>query len=83
MRLDVSSPTRTTNPFLRNPVLRQVKELPANNLRSMSSDLFIWAAGASVALSLGLRLAGRRDDALFVGEWVPSMLLLGVLTRVA
>lgn len=65
----------------RRPRLQRMTELPTRSVRRMPSDLFLWAAGASLALSAGLRFAGRRDDAIFVGEWVPTMLLLGVLTR--
>lgn len=45
------------------------------------SDVFIAAAGLSVLLSLSLKASGRRHDALFVGQWAPTFLSLGLYGR--
>ena len=45
------------------------------------SDVFLWAAGASIFASLTLKLAGRKHDALFVGQWAPTFLLLGTYNK--
>lgn len=60
---------------------QQLQSFPTEGVRLVPSDVFLWAAGGSVLLSLGLRLMGRRNDSLFVGEWVPTMVSLGVLAR--
>ncbi len=39
--------------------------------------LFLIAAGASFLLSIGLWFAGSRDEGVFVGLWVPSILAAG------
>jgi hypothetical protein len=39
---------------------------------------FFWAASASVGASLLLQLTGRRDQALFIGQWAPTLLLVGL-----
>ncbi len=36
------------------------------------------AALGSIALSAGLRLAGKKDAAIFVGQWPPTFLLFGL-----
>lgn len=41
--------------------------------------LFLVAALASFLLSIGLWFAGNRDEGVFVGLWVPSILALGAL----
>jgi hypothetical protein len=41
--------------------------------------LFVFAAGVSFLLSVGLWFSGHRDQGLFVGLWVPSILGLGTL----
>jgi len=46
------------------------------------SDLFLVAAGGSIAASLALKLAGREKDALFVGQWAPAFLLLGIYNKI-
>ena len=41
--------------------------------------LFLIAAGASFLFSVSLWFAGLRDEGIFVGLWVPSILALGSL----
>jgi hypothetical protein len=36
---------------------------------------------SAIGISLILKLTGRRHDALFVGQWVPTLLLLGVYNK--
>jgi hypothetical protein len=45
------------------------------------SLLFMFAALASIAVSLGLQLRGNRQASLFVGQWVPSFLLFGLFNK--
>ena len=48
----------------------------------LPSDLFLWAAGASILGSLALKIARRERDAEFVGLWAPTFLLLGVYNKI-
>jgi hypothetical protein len=41
--------------------------------------LFVAAAGISFAFSVFLWFGGQREEGLFVGLWVPSILSLGAL----
>jgi hypothetical protein len=43
----------------------------------LPSDTFLWSAGAS----LTLMAAGNRHGALFVGQWAPTFLLLGLYNK--
>jgi hypothetical protein len=52
---------------------RQTAKLP--------SDLFLYAAGGSIVASLTLKSLGRDKDALFVGQWAPTFLLLGLYNK--
>ncbi len=47
----------------------------------LPSDVWLWAAGASVLGSLGLMAGGNRHGALFVGQWVAPFLLIGVYNK--
>jgi hypothetical protein len=47
----------------------------------LPSDTFLWAAGGSIAASLALKMAGRDRDALFVGQWAPTLLILGLYNK--
>jgi hypothetical protein len=48
----------------------------------LPSDLFLWAAGGSILTSLMLKLANRDHAALFVGQWVPTFLILGLYNKI-
>ncbi len=41
--------------------------------------LYLVAAGISFLLSVGLWFQGLRDEGVFVGIWVPSILAFGTL----
>ena len=47
----------------------------------LPSDLFLWAAVGSIGASLTLKIMGRGDDALFVGQWAPTLLILGTYNK--
>jgi hypothetical protein len=47
----------------------------------LPSDTFLWAAIGSMAVSAGLQVAGKRHASLFVGQWAPAFLLLGVYNK--
>jgi hypothetical protein len=52
---------------------RQTAKLP--------SDLFLYAAGGSIIASLTLKSMGRHKEALFVGQWAPTFLILGLYNK--
>lgn len=60
------------------PVASAIEEQTAK----LPSDLFLWAALGSMAVSLGFKIAGKDDKALFVGQWAPSFLLLGLYNKI-
>ncbi|MGC1869430.1 MAG: hypothetical protein WA700_00610 [Acidobacteriaceae bacterium] len=45
------------------------------------TSLFIGAAMASVIGSMVLKLQGKHQDALFVGQWVAPFLVLGLYNK--
>jgi hypothetical protein len=48
----------------------------------LPSDLFLWAAVGSICGSLAFKLSGRDHEALFIGHWAPTFLLLGVYNKI-
>jgi hypothetical protein len=49
--------------------------------KKIPSDAFLWAAIVSMIGSLAMRYAGREKDSAFVGQWVPTLLILGVYNK--
>lgn len=47
----------------------------------LPSDVWLWAAFASMGVSLALQLKGRRDESLFIGQWAAPFLLVGVYNK--
>jgi hypothetical protein len=45
------------------------------------SGTFLSLAVGSIGLSLALQVAGRKHAATFVGQWVPTILLLGLYNK--
>jgi len=59
------------------PVARSIEQQTAK----LPSDLFLWAALGSVGLSLGLQIAGRKEQSNFIGHWAPTFLMLGMYNK--
>jgi len=45
------------------------------------SDVWLWAAFASIGAALGFQIAGNEKYANFLGHWAPTFLLLGVYNK--
>ena len=60
------------------PVALAIEEYTAQ----VPSDVYLWAAGASILGSLALKAMGRDHGALFVGQWVAPFMLLGVYNKI-
>ncbi|HEX2690549.1 MAG TPA: hypothetical protein VHN14_28230 [Kofleriaceae bacterium] len=48
---------------------------------AIPSGMFLVLAGGAIAGSLVLKLLGRHSTANFVGEWVPTILMLGLYNK--
>jgi len=47
----------------------------------LPSDTFLWLAGASIATALTLKIMRKDHQALFVGQWAPTFLILGLYNK--
>jgi len=68
----------TRHPYPEGKVATAIERRTAQML---PSDLFMWAAGASIVASLWLKLQKKDQEALFVGQWAPTFLVLGVYNK--
>lgn len=48
----------------------------------MPSDVWLWAAFAAIGVSMLFHGTGKREDGLFVGQWVAPFLLFGVYNKI-
>ena len=58
-------------------VARMIEEQTAK----LPSDTFLWAAGASIIGSLLFQMTGDERKAVFVGQWAPTFLILGLYNK--
>lgn len=59
------------------PIARAIEEQTSK----LPSDTFLWMAIGAMAGSAVLQAMGRRHVSLFVGQWVPTVLLFGVYNK--
>jgi hypothetical protein len=50
---------------------------------SIPSSTFFMLAGGAVVGSIALKAMGRSEAANFVGEWVPTILMLGLYNKIS
>jgi len=53
-----------------------------NRTSRIPSDFFLWTSVGAIAASAMLARRGRKHSALFVGRWVPTVLLLGIYNKI-
>jgi hypothetical protein len=58
-------------------VARSIEEQTAK----LPSDTFLWAAVGTMAASATLQLLGNKNASMFVGQWAPSLLILGLYNK--
>lgn len=58
-------------------VARSIEEQTAK----MPSDAWLWAAFAAIGVAMIFHSQGKREDGLFVGQWVAPFLLFGVYNK--
>lgn len=64
-------------PFREGPLARAIEKQTAK----LPSDTFLWLALGSIATAAFLKMRGRNDTSIFVGEWAPTFLMLGLYNK--
>lgn len=59
----------------------QVARSIENQTAKLPSDTFLWAAVASIATSATLQMMGNKHASVFVGQWAPTLLILGLYNK--
>lgn len=59
----------------------KVAHLIEDQTARLPSDLFLWAALGSIVGSFALHIAERKQEAMFVGQWAPTLLILGLYNK--
>lgn len=60
------------------PIARRIEKQTAK----LPSDTFLWGAVASIGISAVLQMMNRKEASLFVGQWVPTLLIFGLYNKI-
>lgn len=70
--------TTNTNTLHREgPIAKEIEGQTAK----LPSDLFLWCALGAMTVSAILKVAGKNNTALFIGQWAAPFLLFGVYNK--
>ena len=58
-------------------IARSIEEQTAR----LPSDTFLWAAVGSMIASASLQMMGNKSASVFVGQWAPTLLILGLYNK--
>jgi hypothetical protein len=79
---------RWTEDFMTNSTSSRVDQTEGtvartieNQTAKLPSDTFLWAAAASIATSATLQLLGNKQASVFIGQWAPTLLILGLYNK--
>ena len=73
MNIETLTPADHTEGKVARAIEDQTAKLP--------SDTFLWAAGAAIATSATLQMMGNKHASVFVGQWAPTFLILGLYNK--
>ena len=59
------------------PVARSIEQQTAK----LPSDTFLWGALGSIAVSVAMMAMGQEKRANFIGQWAPTLLILGLYNK--
>jgi hypothetical protein len=59
------------------PVAKHIEQQTAK----LPSDWFLWAALAAIATSATLQATDNKHASMFVGQWAPTFLILGLYNK--
>ena len=76
-RMKSNSDSQETREHSEGKVARTIEEQTAK----LPSDVWLWAAFAAIGVSMLFHGTGKREDGLFVGQWVAPFLLFGVYNK--
>ena len=76
---DVKSKIENLNPYREEGKVAKAIEAQTSRL---PSDTFLWAAGGVVLTAITLKLLRKSHSALFVGQWIAPILLLGLYNKI-
>jgi hypothetical protein len=67
----------TTANHTEGPIAKAIE----SQTSKLPSDTYLWAAVACMATSATLQMVGNKNASIFVGQWAPTLLIMGVYNK--
>ena len=59
----------------------QIAKSIESQTAKLPSDTFLWAAVTAIGVSAALQMIGKQSASVFVGQWAPTLLILGLYNK--
>ena len=59
----------------------QIAKSIASQTAKLPSDTFLWAPITAIGASATLQMMGKQSASVFVGQWAPTLLILGLYNK--
>jgi hypothetical protein len=59
----------------------KVAKMLEEQTAKVPSDVYLWAAVGTMAISLGCFLTRQKHASIFFGQWAPSLLIIGLYNK--
>src|SRR5687768_4884741 len=59
----------------------QIAKSTESQTAKLPSDTFLWAAITAIGASATLQMRGKQSASVFVGQWAPTLLILGLYNK--
>ena len=59
----------------------QIAKSIESQAAKLPSDTFLWTAVAAIGVSATLQMTGKQSASVFVGQWAPTLLILGLYNK--
>lgn len=79
-RSNMRSDTRTEQ-YNRNTSEGRLAKAIERQTSKLPSDTFLWTAVGAIGVSLALQIMGKRETSNFIGQWAPTVLILGLYNK--
>ena len=62
--------------------MRMAEKMVEKRLNEVETIVFLFAGACSIVVSLLLQFIGRKHESLFIGQWAPTLFILGLYKKI-
>lgn len=73
----ITSDIQDNTAHTEGPVAKTIESQTAK----LPSDTFLWLAFGAMGVSAALQIMGKREQSNFIGQWAPSILIMGLYNK--